>query len=93
MIKSFGSKDTEQLFNREGIKKLSPVLWKRARNKLLIINAATSEKDLIIPPGNHFEKLEGDKKGWCSIRINDQWRVIFKWKEENAFDVTIVDYH
>ena len=93
MIRSFGDKDTEKLFNREKIKKLSQILWQRARSKLLIIHAATSEIDLAIPPGNHFEKLKGDKKGWCSIRINDQWRVIFKWEDGNAFEVTITDYH
>ena len=93
MILSFGDKDTERLFNRERIEKLSPVLSHRSRSKLLIIHAATSEGDLNIPPGNHFKKLKGDKKGLCSIRINDQWRVIFKWKKGNAFDVTITDYH
>ena len=93
MIQSFGDKDTERLFNREKIEKLSPSLLQRARNKLLIIYAATSESDLNIPPGNRFEKLKGDKKGWCSIRINDQWRVKFKWKKGNAFEVTIADYH
>ena len=93
MIMSFGDKDTERLFYREKIKKLSPALWQRGRSKLLIIHAATSENDLNIPPGNLFEKLKGDKKGWCSIRINDQWRVIFIWKQGNAFEVTITDYH
>ena len=93
MILSFGDRDTELLFNRERIKKIHPDLFQRARNKLLIINAATSENDLKIPPGNHFEKLKGNKKGWCSIRINEQWRVIFKWAEKNAREVTITDYH
>ena len=93
MILSFGDKDTERLFNRERIEGLSPVLLHRARKKLLIIHAATSESDLRIPPGNHFEKMKGDKKGWCSIRINDQWRVKFKWKNGNAFEVRITDYH
>ena len=93
MIVSFGDKETEQLFYRQKIKKLSSSLWQRSRSKLLIIHAATCENDLNIPPGNRFEKLKGDKKGWCSIRINDQWRVIFKWKEGNAFEVTITDYH
>ena len=72
MIQSFGDRDTERLFNREIIEKLSPSLLQRARNKLLIIHAATSEIDLNIPPGNHFEKLKGNKKDWYSIRINDQ---------------------
>ena len=93
MIQSFGDKDTERLFNRERIEKLSPNLLQRCRKKLLIIHAATSENDLIIPPGNHFEKMKGTKKGWCSIRINDQWRVKFKWKNGNATEVTIADYH
>jgi len=93
MIQSFGDRDTELLFNRERIKKLHPELLQRARNKLLIINAAAAESDLNIPPGNRFEWLKGDKKGWCSIRINDQWRVIFKWAEGNAREVTITDYH
>ena len=77
MIQSFGDKETELLFKRVKIKKLPPNLFQRARNKLLIIHAATSENDLNIPPGNRFEKLKGNKKGWCSIRINVQWRVIF----------------
>ena len=93
MIQSFGNKETESLFNRERIKKLSPVIFHRARSKLLVINAATSENDLKIPPGNHFEELKGNKKGWCSIRINDQWRIIFKWVGGNAHEVTITDYH
>jgi proteic killer suppression protein len=93
MIQSFGDRDTGLLFRRGRIKKLPPDLPQRARSKLLIIHAAISENDLIIPPGNHFEKLKGEKKGWCSIRINDQWRVIFKWAEENAYNVTITDYH
>ena len=93
MIQSFGDKDTELLFRRERIKKLPQALQQRARNKLLIINAATSEIDLNIPPGNRFEKLKGKKKGWCSMRINDQWRVLFKWVKGNAYDVIITDYH
>jgi len=93
MIQSFGDKDTELLFNRERVKKLPSALLQRARNKLLIIHAATNEEDLNIPPGNRFEKLKGDKKGWCSIRINDQWRVVFKWEDGNARDVSITDYH
>ena len=93
MIQSFGDRDTELLFNRERIKKLHPDLLQRARRKLLIINAAATEGDLNTPPGNRFERLKGDKKDWCSIRINDQWRVIFKWAEGNAREVTITDYH
>ncbi|MCL2721126.1 MAG: type II toxin-antitoxin system RelE/ParE family toxin [Treponema sp.] len=93
MIQSFGDKDTEALFKRERIKKLPPELYHRSRSKLLIIHAATDENDLRIPPGNRFEKLKGNKKGLCSIRINDQWRITFKWNDGNASDVTITDYH
>jgi len=93
MIQSFGDKDTEALFKREIVKKFPPELLQRGRRKLLIIHAATNENDLRVPPGNNFERLKGDKKGFCSIRINDQWRIIFKWKEGNANDVTITDYH
>ncbi|MCL2264553.1 MAG: type II toxin-antitoxin system RelE/ParE family toxin [Treponema sp.] len=93
MIQSFGDKDTEMLFNRERIKKLPPDLYHRARSMLLIIHAAISENDLCVPPGNRFEKLKGGKKGLYSIRINDQWRITFKWFAGNANDVTITDYH
>ena len=93
MIQSFGDRDTELLFNREKVKKLPMDLLQRARNKLLIIHAATNESDLNIPPGNRFEKLKGSKKEWCSIRINDQWRVVSRWVEGNAYDVTVTDYH
>ena len=93
MIQSFGDKETELLFKRQKTTKLPQDLLQRARNKLLIIHAATNETDLNIPPGNRFEKLKGNKKGLCSIRINDQWRVIFKWTSGNAYDVSITDYH
>jgi proteic killer suppression protein len=93
MILSFGDRDTELLFKRERVKKLPPDILQRARGKLLIIHAATDENDLRVPPGNRFEKLKGDKKDWCSIRINDQWRVIFKWAGGNAREVTITVYH
>jgi proteic killer suppression protein len=93
VIQSFGDRDTELLFRRERIRKLPQDIQQRARNKLLIIHAAAGENDLIVPPGNRFEKLKGDMKGWCSIRINEQWRVVFKWAEGNAREVTITDYH
>ena len=93
IIQSFGDKDTEMLFNRERVKTYSPELTRRARNKLLIIHAATTEGDLRIPPGNRFERLKGDKEGLCGIRINDQWRITFKWTNGNACDVKITDYH
>jgi proteic killer suppression protein len=93
MINSFGDKDTESLFNRVKIKKLPLDIQQRVRTKLLIIHFAVDENDLKTPPGNHFEKLKGSRKGQCSIRINDQWRVVFKWLDGNAYDVSIMDYH
>jgi len=93
VIISFGDKDTELLFNRVRVRKLPLEISLCARNKLLIINAAASENDLQIPPGNHFEKLKGDKKAWRSIRINAQWRIVFRWINGNAHDVTVTDYH
>ena len=93
MIMSFGDKDTESLFHRKRVRKFPLDVASRARNKLLIINAATDENDLRVPPGNHFERLKGDKKRWCSIRVNDQWRVMFRWVQGNAHDVTVIDYH
>ena len=93
MILTFGDKDTEALFNREKVKKIPPALLQRSRSKLLIIHAATCENDLRIPPGNHFERLKGNKKDLCSIRINDQWRITFRWADGNASDVTVTDYH
>ena len=93
MILSFGDRDTELLFKRFKIQKIPFSIHKRARNKLLIINAAACENDLRIPPGNRFEKLKGNLKDYCCIRINDQWRIKFKWLAGNAIDVAITDYH
>jgi addiction module HigA family antidote len=78
MIKSFGNKEAELLFNRVKIKNFPAGVQQRARRKLLLIHFAVDEKDLKIPPGNHFEKLKGKRKDQCSIRINDQWRVVLK---------------
>ncbi|GHV76077.1 plasmid maintenance system killer protein [Spirochaetia bacterium] len=93
MIQSFGDKDTEMLFNRVKVKKFPVDIQQRARRKLLIIHFAIDEHDLSTPPGNRFEILKGNRKDLCSIRINDQWRVVFKWLDGNAYDVTIMDYH
>ena len=93
MIKSFSDKYTEQLFNREKVSKLPSVILKVAYRKLLLIDAADKIEDLRIPPGNRLEKLSGDLSGKYSIRINNQWRIIFSWKENNAFEVEIIDYH
>jgi proteic killer suppression protein len=93
MIKSFADKETEKLFNRTFSKKVPESIHIIARMKLEIIDAADSIQDLRIPPGNHLEKLSGNREGQYSIRINNQWRICFVWKEENAYRVEIVDYH
>ena len=92
MIKTFKCKNTEKLFNDDDVKKFRGIS-RAARLKLEILNAAVSLKSLRVPPGNRLEQLKGDRKGQHSIRINNQWRICFVWKDENAFDVEIVDYH
>lgn len=93
MIKSFADKSTQDLFDREKVRKLPPEILKTAYRKLLIIDAAENLEDLKIPPGNKLEKLSGDLQGKYSIRINDQWRIVFNWSNNNAFEVEIIDYH
>jgi len=93
MIKSFADKSAEELFNRNKVRKLSSTIVKVAYRKLLILDAAESTEDLKVPPGNRFEKLSGNLSGKYSIRINDQWRIIFSWKQNNAYEVEIIDYH
>ena len=93
MIKSFKDKETEKLFNRHFSKKLPQNLQHLARRKLVMLDAAPELNALRIPPGNRLEALKGDRKGQHSIRINDQWRVCFRWKNGDAYDVEIADYH
>lgn len=93
MIKSFKSKETQKIFNREYSRNLPSSIQKVAMRKLWMINAATFIDDLRIPPANHLEKLKGKRKGQYSIRINDQWRVCFKWQQGDAYNVAIIDYH
>ena len=92
MIKSFRSKDTEALFNDVVVNRLK-VIERPARRKLLYLHRARTLKDLKQPPGNRLEKLKGNREGQSSIRINDQWRICFKWIDGDAHDVEIVDYH
>jgi len=92
MIKTFKCKNTEKLFDDDDIKKFRGIS-RAARLKLEILNAAISLNSLRVPPGNRLEQLKGDRKKQHSIRINNQWRICFVWKDENAFDVEIVDYH
>lgn len=92
MIKSFRCKETEQLFNRERVLAFQ-AFEVGARTKLNMLNAAVCLADLKVPPGNQLEMLSGNRKGQHSIRINRQWRICFVWKDGDAFDVEIVDYH
>jgi proteic killer suppression protein len=93
MIRSFKSKETEKVWNGERSGKLPLVVQKIGRCKLRMINNSVDIKDLRIPSANRLEKLTVDLKEHYSIRINDQWRVIFKWSEGHAFNVQIIDYH
>jgi toxin HigB-1 len=93
MIKSFQDKETEKIFSRHLSSKLPQDIQRIARKKLVILDATQELNDLRIPPGNRLEALRGDRKGQHSIRINDQWRICFKWRDGNAHDVEITDYH
>jgi len=93
MIQSFGDSETEKIFHQERSKKLPPEIQKRALVKLLMIDASTTEEDFRIPPSNRFEHLQGSLKAFCSIRINEQWRIKFRFDGGEAFEVSIVDYH
>lgn len=92
MIKTFKCKDTEKLFNDLDVKKFRSIS-RAVRIKLEVLNAAVSLNSLRIPPGNRLEQLKGNRNGQYSIRINNQWRICFAWKEGNVIDVEIVDYH
>jgi toxin HigB-1 len=93
VIRSFRDKETEQVFNRLPRRRLPSDIIQGARRKLLILNAAEKLADLRTPPGNRLEKLSGGRKGQHSIRINQRWRICFKWRDGDAYDVEIVDYH
>lgn len=92
MIRSFRCKDTERLFQREPVRRFRAI-EAVARRKLEMIDAAQTLQDLKVPPGNRLEALKGDRKGQHSIRVNDQWRICFVWREGAAENVEIVDYH
>ena len=93
MIKSFADPDTERLFQRERVRRYPAELLRAMLRKLALVDAAEQLEDLRVPPGNRLEKLRGNRAGQHSIRVNDQWRVCFRWKDGDAFDVEIVDYH
>lgn len=93
MIQSFYSREEEKIFHREYSRRFPRSIQRVALRKLWMIDAAVSVNDLRVPPANRLEKLSGDRKGQYSIRINDQWRISFAWKNWNAHDVEITDYH
>ena len=92
MIHSFTCPDTERLFQSLAVPRFKNI-ERIARRKLLQLHAATELASLRIPPGNRLEPLRGNRQGQCSIRINDQWRICFQWREDGAYGVEIVDYH
>lgn len=92
MIKSFRDKDTERLYRRERVERFR-AFERVALRKLVMLDAAKELRDLASPPGNRLEALTGERKGQHSIRINDQWRICFVWKQGDAHEVEIVDYH
>ena len=93
MIKSFKDKETERVYSREGSSKLPRDIQQVALRKLRMINNAKNLNDLRIPPANRLEKLKGTHEGQYSIRTNDQWRICFTWREADAYDIEITDYH
>ncbi|MEN9748626.1 MAG: hypothetical protein RLZZ603_1318 [Actinomycetota bacterium] len=93
MIVSFADSSTAKVWQRETVKKFAPELQRAAHRKLLILDAADYLTDLRRPPGNRLEALQGNRDGQHSIRINEQWRICFRWTPAGAEDVEIVDYH
>ena len=93
MIASFRDADTEQLWRTGRSRRIPGNLRMRALKKLFLLHAAVTLDDLRVPPGNRLEALHGQRKGSYSIRINDQYRICFVWREDKAYDVEIVDYH
>lgn len=93
MIISFGSKETEKIWDGESVRKIPIEIQKAGRRKLRMLNNSQNLLDLKIPPSNRLEKLTGKLKDYHSIRINDQWRIVFIWKNNNSHQVIILDYH
>ncbi len=93
MIKTFKDAETEKIYLRERSRKLPSDIQQVALRKLRMINNAININDLSVPPANHLEKLSGNREGQYSIRVNDQWRICFEWKNSDAFSVEIADYH
>jgi len=93
MLSSFGDKDTKKIWEGERVKRFSSEIQETARRKLRMLNNSQDLVDLQIPPSNRLEKLKGNLRGFYSIRINDQWRIVFKWNNGNAEEVEIIDCH
>lgn len=93
MLTSFGNKDTQKIWEGERVKGLSSEIQEITRRKLRMLNNSQNLTDLQVPPSNRLEKLKGNFKNFYSIRINNQWRIIFKWNNGNADEVQIIDYH
>ena len=93
MIRSFKSKEAEKIWSGEFSRKLPSDIQKIMRRKLRMLNNSTELSDLQIPPSNNLESLKGDRKGQHSIKVNDQWRICFEWKDGDCYNVEIVDYH
>jgi toxin HigB-1 len=93
MIKSFCGKQTERVFLRVAVSKFFQDVYRKALRKLLLLDAAETLEDLRILPGTQLEKLVGDRKGQCNLRVNDRWRLCFRWEEGDTYEVEIVDYH
>ena len=93
MIKSLADPDAERLFLREHVRRFPADLRRALLRKLVVIDSAERLGDLKVPPGNRLEKLRGDRAGQHGIRVNDQWRICFRWRDGDVYDVEIVDYH
>ena len=93
MLKSFADKESERIWNGQHSKRLPITIQQRALNKLAMMSQAADLNDLKIPPANRLEALKGDRSGQFSIRINQQWRICFRWKDGDAYEVEITDYH
>lgn len=93
MIRNFADKEAQTVWEGQASRRLPADIQSVARRKLRMLNNASTLEDLRVPPANRLESLKGDRKGQYSIRINDQWRICFRWKEGEAHDVEIVDYH
>jgi proteic killer suppression protein len=93
VILSFACAETERMFRVELSRLFPPEIQRNARRKLLALHAATELRHMAVPPGNRLEALKGGRRGQHSVRVNDQWRICFRWHEGNAYEVEIVDYH